>query len=176
MALDRTAPPSPPSAAPAHRAADPAAPPPFLGPAWAEAVRAAVDSGPPPEVRAAKLDKYWTWIERRRADYTATWVLGVRGAPAALGSTRRDITLEWSGGRCARVAVTAPDASTPPGTYVLSAEYAVWRRLLSGEDPGRVLMYRQMRLEHGDVLLFFRGVYFFVESLAALARVPAAVP
>ncbi|MBV2366351.1 hypothetical protein ACFPZ0_26805 [Streptomonospora nanhaiensis] len=171
MALDRTARPA--AAAPAPAVA---APPPFLGPAWADSVRAAVDSGPPPEVRAAKLDKYWAWIERRRADYTATWVLGVRGAPAALGGTRRDLTLEWAAGRCVRAAVTAPGAPTPPGTYVLSADYPVWCRLLVGDDPGRVLMYRQMRLEHGDVLLFFRGVYFFVESLAALARVPAALP
>jgi hypothetical protein len=33
-------------------------------------------------------------------------------------------------------------------------------------------MYRRIRLERGDVLAFFRMIYFVVESLAAIGRVP----
>ena len=37
-------------------------------------------------------------------------------------------------------------------------------------------MYRRLRLEEGDVLTFFRGIYFFVESVAAIGRVLAGLP
>jgi hypothetical protein len=35
-----------------------------------------------------------------------------------------------------------------------------------------VVKYRGLRLERGEVLGFFRVIYFFVESLAALSHVP----
>jgi hypothetical protein len=34
-------------------------------------------------------------------------------------------------------------------------------------------MYRKMLLEEGDLLEFFKGIYFFVESLAVIGTVPA---
>jgi hypothetical protein len=34
-------------------------------------------------------------------------------------------------------------------------------------------MCRRFALQGGEVLQFFRGVYFVVESLAAIGRVPA---
>ncbi len=60
--------------------------------------------------------------------------------------------------------------------YVLAADLSTWRDLLGGADPGRVVMYRAMRLEEGEVVRFFRGIYFFVESLALIGRVPARLP
>jgi hypothetical protein len=58
-------------------------------------------------------------------------------------------------------------------TYVLGAPLDDWQELLDGADAGRLVVYRRIRLERGDVLAFFRMIYFVVESLAALGRVPA---
>jgi hypothetical protein len=37
-------------------------------------------------------------------------------------------------------------------------------------------MYRKIILEQGDLLEFFKAIYFFVESLAVIGAVPAAYP
>jgi len=37
-------------------------------------------------------------------------------------------------------------------------------------------MYRKIVLEEGELLEFFKGIYFFVESLAVIGSVPAAYP
>jgi hypothetical protein len=37
-------------------------------------------------------------------------------------------------------------------------------------------MYRKIILEQGDLLEFFKAIYFFVESLAVAGAVPAAYP
>ncbi|MGP4097270.1 hypothetical protein [Nonomuraea sp. KM90] len=131
----------------------------FFTDEWAEAVRVAVDAGPEQD---GKLPSYWQWIDRAREGYTATWALGVREMGAYL-------VLAWEGGKCVDARIT-----TDPGAadYVLAASEATWRELREGADPGRVVMYRGLRLERGNVLAFFRVIYFFVESLAALARVP----
>jgi hypothetical protein len=143
----------------------------FFSDAWAQDVRVAVDGGPAADVRETKLPAYWTWIEQARSAYSSSWALGVRdlaGGPAYL-------RLGWKDGTCADAAITGPDDPLD-ATYVLAADLATWRDLLSGEDPGRIVMYRRMRLEHGDVLRFFRGIYFFVESVAVIGRVPAELP
>jgi hypothetical protein len=139
----------------------------FFSAEWAEEVRAAVDQGPDEEVLAAKLPMYWNWIERVRRTYSASWALGVRDLP---GSPPTYLVLSWQGGKCADAAVTTDPAGAD---YVLAADLATWRDLLAGADPGRIVMYRGLRLERGDVLTFFRGIYFFVESVAAIGRVPA---
>jgi len=41
-------------------------------------------------------------------------------------------------------------------------------------DVQRTVMYRKVLLEEGDLLEFFKAVYFFVESLAVIRAVPAA--
>jgi hypothetical protein len=132
----------------------------FFTPEWAEAARAAVDAGPPHE---GKLASYWNWIDRARSGYTASWALGIR-------DSGEYVVLTWKDGRCADAVITRDPAAAD---YVLAADLATWQSLRQGADPGRVVMYRGLRLERGDVLSFFRVIYFFVESLAALARVPA---
>ncbi|GAA3642307.1 hypothetical protein GCM10022224_000780 [Nonomuraea antimicrobica] len=129
---------------------------------WAQAVRASVNTGPSAAERERKLPSYWNWIERARSGHTATWALGVR-------ETGTYVLLAWKDGTC-----TAAEITSDPGAadYVLVAGEAAWRELLEGADPGRMVMYRRLRLERGDVLGFFRVIYFFVESLAALAKVP----
>ena len=37
-------------------------------------------------------------------------------------------------------------------------------------------MYRKITLEQGDLLEFFKAVYFFVEYLAIIGSVPAVYP
>ncbi|MBF8186104.1 hypothetical protein ITP53_10165 [Nonomuraea sp. K274] len=131
----------------------------FFTPEWAEAARAAVDAGPPQE---GKLPAYWNWIDRARAGYTATWALGVRETGAYL-------VLTWKDGKCADAVV---EAGPGDADYVLVAGEATWQQLREGADPGRIVMYRGLRLERGDVLAFFRVIYFFVESLSALVSIP----
>ncbi|SDK92119.1 SCP2 sterol-binding domain-containing protein [Nonomuraea jiangxiensis] len=132
----------------------------FFTPEWAETVRAAVDAGPP---REDKLPEYWSWIDRARTAYTATWALGVR-------ETGLYLVLAWKDGKCVDAAISGDPGSAD---YVLTAGFATWRELREGADPGQAVMYRRLRLERGNVLAFFRVIYFFVESLAALSRVPA---
>ncbi|MDN3356266.1 hypothetical protein [Actinomadura sp. DC4] len=141
----------------------------FFTPEWAEDVRAAVDHGPGEETRAAKLPGYWDWIANVRAGYASSWALGVRDLPTGGPSYLR---LGWKDGTCAEAAIIGPDDPLD-ATYVLSADLSTWRALLGGQDPGRIVMYRGLRLTEGDVLRFFRGIYFFVESVALIARVPA---
>lgn len=126
-------------------------------PEWAQAARAAVDAGP---ARDGKLPSYWNWIDRARAGYTAVWALGVR-------ETGVYLVLTWKDGTCAAAELTSDPSAAD---YVLVANQATWAELRAGADPGRVVMYRRLRLERGDVLTFFRVIYFFIESLATLSR------
>jgi hypothetical protein len=146
--------------------------PEFFTAAWAEDVRVAVDRGPGEDVRAAKLPAYWNWIDNARASYSSSWALGVRDLAGRGPSYLR---LGWKDGACADAAIVGPDDALE-ATYVLAADLATWRALLAREDPGRIVMYRGLRLEHGDVLRFFRAIYFFVESVAVIGRVPARLP
>lgn len=131
----------------------------FFTPEWAEAARAAVNAGPSQD---GKLPSYWNWIDRARTGYTATWALGVRESGTYL-------VLTWKDGTCADAAITSDPSLAD---FVLAAGEATWRDLREGGDPGRAVMYRGLRLERGDVLAFFRVIYFFVESLAALTQLP----
>lgn len=136
-------------------------------PRWAGMARQAVQRGADENVRAGKLDTYWDWIDQARAEHSESWALGMH-RPTGTSYLR----LQWKNGVC----TSGEIRSSPAADYVLVAEPAVWRELLDGSDPGRLLMYRRMRLVDGDVLRFFRVVYFVVESLAAIARIPAAPP
>ena len=59
-------------------------------------------------------------------------------------------------------------------TYVLGMDYRDWKALHDGYDAQRTVMYRKILLEQGDLLEFFKAIYFFVESLAVIGAVPAA--
>ncbi|MER6950063.1 hypothetical protein ABT294_39205 [Nonomuraea sp. NPDC000554] len=135
----------------------------FFSQEWAEAARRTVDAGPPQE---GKLPTYWEWIDRARAGYTATWALGIRESATYL-------VLTWKDGRCVEGTITT---RRPEADYVLAADQATWQDLRNGADPGRIVMYRGLRLEQGDVLAFFRVIYLFVESLAVLSRLPTDGP
>jgi hypothetical protein len=70
----------------------------------------------------------------------------------------------------------------PPGpspfmaTYVLGMDYRDWKALHEGYDAQRTVMYRKIVLEDGNLLEFFKGIYFFVECLAVIGAVPADYP
>lgn len=149
--------------------------PDFFSAGWAEAVRDAVDRGPAGEVRATKLDDYWDWVDRAREDYGESWALCVRDLPTPGGRSSAYLLLTWSSGRCADGRIVEV-GELPQATYVLAGDYADWVDLLSGYDPGRMVMYRRIVLERGPVLPFFRLIYFVIESLGCLARVRAALP
>jgi len=55
-------------------------------------------------------------------------------------------------------------------------DYADWRALRDGYDPQRTVMYRKILLEEGNVLEFFKSVYFFTECLGIIVAVPAGFP
>ena len=48
--------------------------------------------------------------------------------------------------------------------------------LHEGYDAQRTVMYRKIMLEDGDLLEFFKSIYFFVECLAVIGGVQATPP
>ena len=146
--------------------------PKFFTDAWADAVRAALEAGPPAEVRAGVLPEYWAFFERTRAEYAASWALGVRDLP---GRGPSYLFLRWADGGVAECRVIGPDDPLE-ATYVLAGNHAAWRELLSGYDAKKTVMYRRILLEEGDLLEFFTTIYFFVECLAQIGRVPTSFP
>jgi hypothetical protein len=142
----------------------------FLSAEWAESARRLVDEAPDERTRAGKQDAYWEWLESARESYSVSWALGVRDQ--RLGAGTAHLRLGWRDGHCVESSVTGPGEPVS-ADFVLSATHDTWRGMLTGEqDPTRALLYRKFRLDRGEAVLFFRGLFLFVESLAALARLP----
>ena len=59
---------------------------------------------------------------------------------------------------------------------MLGMDYRDWMALHEGYDAQRTVMYRKIVLEVGDLLEFFKPMYFFVESLAVIGSGPAGYP
>jgi hypothetical protein len=147
----------------------------FFSPSWAEAVRKTLDAGPDEETLAGKLPEYWEFYQLVREAYPFSWALGVRNLPAELGGGTRYLLVAWGGGGVTECRIV--DGSAPvDATYVLAADYDDWKALHQGYDALRTVMYRKLLLEDGDLLEFFKGIYFFVESLAQIAKVPTGFP
>ena len=146
----------------------------FFGPSWADAVRTTLDAGPDEETLAGKLPEYWEFYQKVRGDYADSWALGVRNLPAELGSGRY-LVVAWGDNHVTDCRIV--DESEPvDATYVLAADYEDWKALHQGYDALRTVMYRKLLLEEGNLLEFFKGVYFFVESLSQIAKVPTGFP
>jgi hypothetical protein len=147
----------------------------FLSPSWVDAVRSSLDAGPDEEALAAKLPEYWEFYHQVRTNYRSSWALGVRDLPAELAGGARYLYVEWGDDRVLECRIL--DESVPmTANYVLAAEYQDWKALWQGYDALRTVMYRKLLLEEGDLLEFFKGIYFFVESLALIATVPTSFP
>jgi hypothetical protein len=142
--------------------------PEFFSKEWAETVRDALTAGPDERLRAGKLQEYWDFFNLIKSMYPASWALGCR-------DTGTYLFVQWNGGEATDCRLIGPDEPLS-ATYVLGMDYQDWKALHDGYDAQRTVMYRKMLLEEGDLLEFFKGIYFFVESLAVIGTVPARYP
>ena len=146
--------------------------PEFFSKDWADAVRDALAAGPSARARAGKLQEYWDFFDWIRSVYPASWALGCRDRP---GAGPVYLFVQWGGGQVTDVRIIGPDDPLK-ASYVLGMDYQDWKALHDGYDAQRTVMYRKILLEDGDLLEFFKGIYFFVECLAVIGAVPAAYP
>jgi hypothetical protein len=145
----------------------------FFTKEWADAVRDALTAGPSEHARASKLQEYWDFFDFLKSVYPASWALGGRDLPGA--DSTAYLFVQWAGGAVTDCRIIGPDdPALGKATYVLGMDYADWKALHDGYDAQRTVMYRKITLEQGDLLEFFKAIYFFVESLAVIGAVPAA--
>jgi hypothetical protein len=142
--------------------------PQFFTKEWADTVRDALTAGPDAQARSGKLQEYWDFFDWLKSQYPSSWALGCRD----LGSY---LFVQWSGGQVTDARIVGPDEPLD-ASYVLGMDYQDWKALHEGYDAQRTVMYRKMLLENGDLLEFFKGIYFFVESLSVIGTVPARYP
>ena len=147
----------------------------FFSPQWADAVRDALIAGPSEQAKSEKLQMYWDFFELIKSMYPASWALGCRDLPAELGGGPSYLLVQWAGGTVASTAIIGPDDPLE-ATFVLGMDYADWKALHEGYDAQRTVMYRRILLEDGDLLEFFKAIYFFAECLAVIGTVPADYP
>lgn len=156
--------------------------PTFFSKQWGDAVREALTAGPSEQARAGKLQEYWDFFELIKGMCPASWALGCRDLPTELGEGPAYLYLQWGGGTVTDSQIIGPDDPPPASpslfkaTYVLGMDYADWKALHEGYDAQRTVMYRKIRFEDGDLLEFFKTIYFFVECLAVIGTVPASYP
>ena len=149
--------------------------PQFFTKEWADAVRDALIAGPSEQAKAGKLQMYWDYFEMVKGMYPASWALGCRSLPAGLGEGPAYLLVQWGGGTVTDCKIIGPDDPLE-ATYVLGMEYADWKALHDGYDAQRTVMYRKILLEDGQLLEFFKTIYFFAECLAIIGGVPAEYP
>jgi hypothetical protein len=147
----------------------------FFSQPWADTVRDALTAGPSARARAGKLQEYWDFFELIKGMYPASWALGCRDLPAELGTGPAYLYLQWDGGTVTGSRIIGPDDPLA-AAYVLGMDYADWNALHEGYDAQRTVMYRKILLENGDLLEFFKTIYFFVECLGIIGSVPARYP
>jgi hypothetical protein len=147
--------------------------PDFFSKEWADTARDALTAGPDEHLRAGKLQEYWDFFNLIKGMYPASWALGCRDLPSANGGAY--LFVQWGGGAVTDCRIIGPDDPLE-ASYVLGMDYQDWKALHDGYDAQRTVMYRKMLLEDGNLLEFFKGIYFFVESLSVIATVPARYP
>jgi hypothetical protein len=147
----------------------------FFSPEWAARVRDALIAGPSEQVRAGKLQEYWDFFDLIKSIYPGSWALGCRDLPTELGGSPSYLFVGWGGGTVTGCSIVGPDEPLA-ATYVLAMDYADWRALHHGYDAQRTVMYRKLLLEDGNLLQFFKAIYFLVECLTVIAAVPAQYP
>ena len=147
----------------------------FFSPEWADTVREALIAGPSEQAKSEKLQMYWDFYELVKSMYPASWALGCRDLPAELGGGPSYLFVQWAGGTVASTAIIGPDDPLE-ATFVLGMDYADWKALHEGYDAQRTVMYRKVLLEDGDLLEFFKAIYFFAECLAVIGTVAADYP
>jgi hypothetical protein len=152
--------------------------PEFFSKEWAAAVGDALTAGPSEQARAGKLQVYWDFFEQVKSGADVSWALGCRDLPAGgsgPGAVPAYLFIQWGGGAVTDCRIIDPD-SPLEATYVLGMDYADWKALHDGYDAQRTVMYRKILLEDGELLEFFKSIYFFVECLAVIGAVPSRYP
>ena len=149
--------------------------PAFFSKEWADAVRDALRAGPSAEVRGQALQEYWDFFDLIQSMYEGSWALGVRDLPNELGGGPSYLYVEWAGGTVKDCRIIGPDDPLQ-ATYILAGSFADWKALVEGYDAKRTVMYRKILIEEGDILEFFKTIYFFVECLDQIGRVEASFP
>jgi hypothetical protein len=145
----------------------------FFSPSWASSVGVALTAGPLEQARAGKLAEYWDFFEFLKSVSAASWALGCRDLPGLTGTAY--LFVQWGGGAVTECRIIGPDEPLK-ATYVLSMDYRDWQALHEGYDAQRTVMYRKIVLEEGNLLEFFKPIYFFVESLAVIGSAPGTYP
>jgi putative sterol carrier protein len=140
---------------------------------WAEAAREAINTFPDDTYRETKLFMYWDWITAAKKGFDGSLALCARDLPKNGSTAPKYVTFAFSDGECTSAAVSDEQ---PDAMFVLAGDYAAWKDIAEGYDAGKAVMYRRLRLEHGDVFRFFNRVYLFTESLVAISKVPATLP
>lgn len=143
----------------------------FFTSEWASAVRGTLTAGPPEQARAGKLQMYWDFFEKIKGGYASSWALECPDLPGGAAS----LFVAWGGGAVTDCQITAP-GDPIRATYTLAMDYHDWKALHEGYDAQRTVMYRKILLTEGDLLEFFKAIYFFVECLAVIGAVPARYP
>jgi hypothetical protein len=144
----------------------------FFSQEWAVAVGEALAAGPTEGVRSDKLQMYWDFFDKVRAGYASSWALGCRDLPAGIAATPAYLHVEWGGGTVTGCHIAGTEEQQK-ATYVFGMDYVDWQALHDGYDAQRTVMYRKILVEEGNVLEFFKGIYFFTECLGIIGRVPA---
>jgi hypothetical protein len=147
----------------------------FFSDDWASAVGQALTAGPSQEARSGKLQMYWDFFEQVKCKYPASWALGCRELPAELGKSPARLFVQWDGGTVTDCRIAGPGDGLD-ASYVLDMDYKDWKALHESYDAQRTVMYRKILLEDGNLLEFFKTIYFFAECLAVIGRVPAHYP
>ncbi|SRR5581483_4252234 len=142
--------------------------PEFFTQQWADAVKNALTAGPDEQARSVKLPEYWAFFDWLKSENQASWALGCR-------HLQKYLLVQWGSGKVTDARIIGPDDPLK-ASYVLGMDYQDWKALHDGYDAQRTVMYRKMLLEEGDLLEFFKSIYFFVESLAVIGTVPARYP
>lgn len=145
----------------------------FFSDDWAHAAKEAVNAGPDEEARAKKIERFWEWIEKAKEHVNCQLGLTVSGLP---GGKRDCLLLDLEEGRCTAAHLTTRAQADQSATYILGGSYADWQEIMGGYDMGKAVMYRKLLLEKGEVLEFFKSVYYWTESLACIQRIPTAFP
>ncbi len=150
--------------------------PDFFSQEWADAVRDALAAGPSEQAKAGKLQEYWDFFDWIKSVYPASWALRCRERPGVSpGMSTAYLFVQWGGGTVTDCRIIGPDEPVK-ASYLLGMDYRDWQALHEGYDAQRTVMYRKIMLEEGDLLEFFKGIYFFVECLTVIGAVPGAYP
>lgn len=145
----------------------------FFSDEWAQRAREEINAGPTADERAKKLDEYWNFVDLVRGLIQGSIAIGALDIPGTDGP--RYLLLRFGEGSCQEATIT-DEAGVESANYVLEGAYDDWVALIEGYDVGKTVMYRKLLLVRGPLLDFFKGIYYFVESLACLQRIPTAFP